>query len=198
MKTVFVIDIDTTIANNDERAKLLERECMVCLSKIEDTKHRPTCANCGSSDHKISQSSWDSFLHPEVMKLDSPVPKAQAAIHRMRELGMEFHFVTGRNEKLRTVTREWMQQHYGWDPARESIIMRGDEDKDTRASEYKERALKHLIRERGLQDATFIFMEDDKHVFRMYQQYGIVIKCPDGWDHWMPEVAADEEPVWTR
>ena len=197
MKTVFVIDIDTSIADNTERAKLLDKECMVCLEKL-GPGHRPKCPNCGSSDHKISQTSWDAFLKPDVMRLDTPVPKAQDAIYKMRELGMEFHFITGRNEGLRPVTEEWLQEHFGWAPARESLYMRGEENSNTAASVYKERALKSLIKERGLQDARFIFMEDDTYVFRMYQQYGIVIRCPEGWDHWMPAVASGHEPIWRR
>jgi len=197
MKTVFVIDIDTSIANNDERAKLLDKECMVCLAKIGE--HKPDkCPTCGSSDFKVSQSSWDSFLSPSVMKTDTPVPKAQVAIRRMRELGMEFHFITGRGENLRKVTEEWLQEHFGWDPAREALYMRGIEDEGVAASVYKEGALKRLIKEYGLQDSRFIFMEDDKHVFRMFQQYGIVIQCPEGWEHWVPDVASGVEPTWKR
>lgn len=197
MKTVFVIDIDTTIANNDHRAALLEKECMVCLSKV-GSEQRAVCPNCGSTDHKISQSSWDSFLDPEQLRLDTPVTKAQDVLYKMRELGMEFHFITGRNESLRDVTEDWLKEHFGWDMDRESLIMRPQKHSNTAASTYKEDALKTLIKDRNLKNARFIFMEDDPFVFRMYQQYGIVIKCPEGWEHWLPPVQTGHEPIWNR
>lgn len=197
MKTVFIIDIDTTIANNDHRAELLEKQCMVCLGPM-DKVHRPTCKGCGSTDYKISQSSWDNFLSPELMRKDPPEEKAQDVIHRMRELGMEFHFITGRNERLREVTEEWLHEHFGHDPARESLIMRGPAHKNSSASSYKEDAFQQLKQERGLTDCAFVFMEDDPYVFRMYQRHGIVIKCPEGWEHWMPPPGTGHEPVWTR
>lgn len=197
MKTVFIIDIDTSIANNDLRAELLDKECIVCLSKVPKG-HRVVCPSCGSSDHKITQSSWDSFLSPEMLKTDTPVPKAQDAIFKMRELGMEFHFITGRNEGLRPVTEEWLQEHFGWDPSREKLYMRGPDERNSAASTYKERALRTLIRELDLFDARFIFMEDDPYVFRMYQQYGIVMKCPEAWEYWMPEAGTGHEPIWNR
>jgi hypothetical protein len=197
MKTVFVIDIDTTIANNEHRSSVLEKECMVCLAPVE-VGHRSFCANCGSTDSKIKQSSWDSFLQPDVVKNDTPVPKAQDAIYKMRELGMEFHFITGRNYTLRPITEEWLQEHFGWDSNKEALIMRGEEDEGVASSVYKERALMTLIKDRDLKNARFIFMEDDPYVFRMYQQYGIVIRCPEGWEHWLPDVELGCEPTWKQ
>jgi hypothetical protein len=198
MKTVLIIDIDITIANTDERAKLLELECLVCLAKIEPNAHRPPCPNCGARDPKVKQSSWDAFLDPKLMRNDPPVPKAQEAIRRMKELGMEFHFITGRNEKLRKVTEEWLHEHFDWDSSSSSLYMRSEEEKNVAASTYKEGALRKLIQERGLQDSAFLFFEDDPYVFRMYQNYGIVISCPEAWDHWMPTTMEGSEPVWRK
>jgi len=197
MKTVFVIDIDTTIADTDERAKLLEKECMLCLDKVPAGKGS-LCPTCGSADHKVSPSSWDAFLGPDVLSLDKPFPKAQAALHAMAVHGMEFHFITGRREGLRVPTTVWLEEHFGYDPARSSLIMRGPDYENVAASVYKEDAFNRLKRIRGLTNTSFIFFEDDPYVFRVYQQYGIVIKCPEGWDHWCPEAAAGAEPIWTR
>jgi hypothetical protein len=196
--TIFIIDIDSTIADNDHRAGYLDKECIVCLSKVP-TKHRTLCPNCGSEDHRITQSSWDKFLSPEAVMRDKPVKKAQEALFRMRELDIPFHFLTGRGENLRQVTEDWLGIHIARDPGREALVMRSEAYEGLPASVYKERALKELIRDQDLPaDSTFIFMEDDPHVFRMYQQYGIVVRCPEGWEHWIPEAATGSEPSFRR
>lgn len=196
-KTVFIIDIDTSIADNEHRAHALHKECVNCLTTL-GTEYRPSCPTCGGTDHRISQASWDKFLDPQLVAEDVPVAKAQDAIYKMRELGMEFHFITGRNSSLRKVTEKWLSEHFSWDSENEALIMRGPKDKSTPASVYKERALKQLIKDKKLENCRFIFMEDDPYVFRMYQQYGIVIRCPEGWEHWMPEAETGHEPAWSR
>lgn len=197
-RPVFIIDIDTTIADNAHRAMLLERHCVACLTPVE---YRQACRNCGGTDTNIKQESWDAFLSPERCALDIPVQKAQHAIRRFREEGVEFHFLTGRNEGLREVTEEWLTKYFSYQPERESLIMRGDEHEGTPASVYKEQAFEQLVQTQGYDEPDmpmFFFMEDDPHVFKMYSKYGIVIRCPEGWEHWMPDHATDTEPKFKR
>ena len=195
---VAVIDIDTTLANNDARAELLQKHCVVCGGP-KTHGVRSVCPTCLiETDDNIAQESWDIFLRPDLLALDLPVRKGVDAIRRMRKLDMEFHFITGRNEGLRPVTEEWLRQYVGWDSSREELMMRGPEDRNTAASVYKESALHRLVELRGLQDAAFIFFEDDPWVFRMYAKYGICVKCPEGWEHFCPEAARSLENVWHR
>lgn len=197
-KMVAVIDIDTTIANNDARAELLQKNCIVCGGAKTHQPHS-TCPTClVETDDKITQESWDMFLRPDLMALDEPVRKGVDAIKRMRKHDIEFHFVTGRNEGLREVTEQWLRQYVGWDSARESLIMRTKAESNTAASVYKEAALQRLIEERDLQGVSFIFFEDDPWVFSMYGKYGICVKCPEGWDYFCPEAAHSLERVWNR
>lgn len=197
-RMVAVIDIDTTIANNDARAELLQKHCVVCGGPKTHEPHS-TCPTCLiETADKIAQESWDTFLRPDLMALDKPERKGVEAIRRMRAHNIEFHFITGRNEGLREVTEEWLRQYVGWDPERESLVMRGQADRDTPASVYKERALKRLIAMRDLHDAAFIFFEDDPWVFGTYAKYGICVKCPEGWDYFCPEAARSLENVWNR
>jgi hypothetical protein len=151
-----------------------------------------------TTDDKIAQSSWDTFLSPELMALDEPVVEGTECIHKMRKLGIEFHFVTGRNEGLRPVTEEWLRKYVGWNPERESLYMRGPKDANTPASVYKEGALKQLIEDHDAEDAAFIFFEDDEYVFRMYSKYGICVKCPEGWKYFCPEHGRGVEATWRR
>lgn len=197
MSTVFIIDIDTTIANNDHRAIFLEKECLGCSTKL-GVEYRPVCPVCGGTAHVIAQAGWDKFLKPELLLQDSPEPKAQQAIANMRQHGIPFHFITGRNERLREPTETWLSEHFDWNSSRERLKMRTEAHKNTRASVYKEQAFKELVEELSLQDNSFIFMEDDTHVFRMYEKYGIVIRCPEGWEHWCPTPETGIEPVFKR
>jgi hypothetical protein len=141
------------------------------------------------TDDKISQESWDTFLRGDLMALDPPVKPAVEAIRAMRAHDMEFHFITGRNEGLREVTENWLKQYVDFDSKRESLKMRPIASAEVSSTVYKEQALKDLIVERGLEDASFFFYEDDPWVFGMYSKYGIVLKCPEAWEHFCPDSA---------
>ena len=185
-RVVSILDIDTTIANNDHRAELLMKHCVVCGGPKTHEVHA-WCHTCQTdTDDKITQDSWDTFLRDDLMLLDTPVPEAQEAIRQMRKHGMEFHYITGRNEGLREVTEEWLRRYFGFDPVKESLKMRPLAQAKVSSSVYKEEALLELIEERGLQDAAFFFYEDDPWVFRMYAKHGIVLKCPDAWKSFCP------------
>lgn len=191
-----ILDIDTTIANNDHRASLLQRECLSCLTQwVPDSPH---CSVCGSGDSRVPQKLWDRFLDPRLVALDEPVQKAQEAISALRGHGIPFHYVTGRSEALRGVTEQWLKQHFEFNPTESELMMRQRSHEGLVASRSKEQSLLNLIRKRNLEGYKFFFMEDDPHVFRMYRKYGIVIQCPEGWDSWVPEPANGVEEPFTR
>lgn len=185
-RAVCIFDIDSTIANNDHRAELLQKHCIVCAGPKTHEAHSwcPTCQM--ETDDKIAQQSWDTFLRPDLIALDTPYPRAIEVIQQMRRHGMEFHFITGRNEKLREVTEEWLRTYVGYNSERETLKMRPLSDAKVPSSIYKEQALKELIEERDLHDASFFFFEDDPWVFKMYAKYGIVLQCPGAWEYFCP------------
>ena len=197
-RPVFIFDIDSTLANNDHRAALLKKTCIQCLAPAPQEYHAP-CPVCGCTDHAISQSSWDEFLRTDLIEKDEPIAKGVAVVERLRELGAEIHFLTGRNRKnCETVTKNWLRKNVGWDESKELLCMREDEDRDLPASVYKERAFKRLIEAENMNDCLFFFFEDDPHVFGMYSKYGVVVRCPEGWDHFLPESARGPEAAWRR
>lgn len=197
-KTVYIFDIDSTLANNDHRAELLQKTCIQCLHPAPQNHHDP-CPNCGCTDHAISQSSWDEFLRPDLIAADAPIARGVAVVEKLRELGAEIHFLTGRNRKnCEAVTKDWLRKNVGWDESKERLCMRENEDRNLPASVYKERAFKRLKEEASLDDCLFFFFEDDPHVFGMYEKHGIVIRCPEGWDHFLPESARGPEAAWRR
>lgn len=195
-KVISIIDIDTTIANNDHRASLLQKECIQCLNKL-GYEHRAACTVCASLDSRVTQSSWDAFLHPELLAKDVPVQAAQRVISHMRVLGLELHFVTGRIEGLRPVTEIWLKEHFQFDESRgETLVMRSVSMDGVSASKYKAHAVKEFVTSNP--GSQFLFFEDDTHVFNTYSKLGLVIKCPEGWEYFHPEGAKGVEAAWKR
>lgn len=204
VNTYFVFDIDTTIANNDDRAKLLHPNCVVCgvpMTSSDGSAHQNTwfCSMCGGTDSKIQQAGWDAFMDEDAMLGDRPIPAAQEFMKRLRHYGANIHFITGRSERARTVTETWLSTHYQWDPNREFLLMRGKEHAGKPASVYKDSAINDL--KTRLQDpgGLYFFFEDDAYVFSMYAQHGIVLKCPEAFAYFNPPgLPRSLEKAWNR
>lgn len=195
MTNVAIIDIDTTIANNDHRAVLLSKHCSDCKMPVP-LGHRAHCANCGGKHHHIPQGAWDQFLQPELMILDDPQPHSLDVINYMREHGFAVVYMTGRNEKHRTVTHEWLVKHHYWKPG-DKLSMRPKTDAGTPASQIKEKMF--LDYRTGNPDASYFFFEDDKYVLGTWQKYGMVFACPQAWEFMNPSVLdRTVEPAWNR
>lgn len=192
---IHIIDIDTTIANNLSRASLLQKTCKTCLGPVPPS-HRQLCPNCGSAESSIDQSSWDMFLRPELVEMDTPEPEAQRVIRSFQKFGVAHHYLTGRNEGLREITETWLATHFGYDRDHNKLIMRPTNSEGVSASAYKEDAFLTLRKDLG-EDSSYVFYEDDPHVFTMYEQYGMVLKCPEAWEFVMPfGKSRRNEPAW--
>lgn len=201
MRTIVVLDIDTTLANTDSRAMCLIASCLRCGAVMKTLKHhgrrnRYLCETCGHTEGKVPQSGWDNFLDADMMAQDPPEPDAQRAVVAMRKHGFEIHYITGRGERLRDVTEDWLFTHMGRDPAKETLIMRTEKHNNVAASPYKEWAIKKLIKDLDAEDANFLFFEDDEYVFKVYEKYGVVVRCPEGWRHFAPRPKYSSEPTW--
>ena len=176
-RTVCVVDIDSTLANNEHRAVHLTFD-----------------------EHgKIPQESWDLFLRTDLMVLDEPQAHAREVLDYMRGHGYEVIFLTGRNAKLREVTEYWLTQHMGWDSEHEPLLMRGLDKVDVPASKLKEHIFLEYVNTHSLSDACFMFFEDDKHVLSVWRKYGLVFQCPEVWRYMNPaSPEVEDEPAWTR
>lgn len=200
-KTVAIWDIDGTLANNNHRAALLQKQCAVCLYEPMPIGHHAACPSCGSTTSRIKQSSWDNFLSLELMALDPPIIQAVEVLDLLREKGAEIHFITGRRRsRSGEVTEAWLKKHVKWNPDKELLFMREEHlsaDKDlVPASVYKQRAFKRLTDTIG-DDGVFLFFEDDPHVFETYNQYGLVFRSPQVWAHLNPPSPRDAEQLWS-
>lgn len=187
-RLVAVFDIDGTLANHSHRAAILQKRCDVCLHEPMPVGHHVPCPTCGSTLSTPTQASWDAFLDSDLMSHDPVIQSGLEVLERLRELGAEIHYITGRQRSNSgEVTEDWLKFNCGRREETEFLFMREPEDaqEDLPASQYKEKALGRLKAKIG-DDGIFLFFEDDPHVFPMYDRHGIVIRCPQGLQHFMP------------
>lgn len=207
MSLIAIIDIDTTLANNDHRAKLLSRTCVPCGSSMS-FEHRPICPTCGSEKYHTPQQAWDQFMDHELMLKDEPQPHALAVLQAMRSHGWELVFMTGRNERHRGPTSTWLYQHMG-KLSHEKLLMRPEHMPDVPASQMKEQMFLEFRREVLARPSRtvegrylpnmYVFFEDDRYVLGTWKKYGIVFKCPEAWETMNPEIFERHiEPGWNR
>jgi len=195
---VVIWDIDKTLADCSHREHLLRPNCVVCLT-VKTSGLDYMCKTCGvPTDSQMPQSSWDLFSDPELVIKDKAYPEAVAAFTRFAELGVIQHAITGRDDLHRGVTLSWLRQVLPWDDKDNQLYTRKQAVRDLPSSVYKERALRELIRTNKYDDHTFLFFEDDSHVFGVYAKFGIVIKCPDAWEKGivLPAPANGHEKSW--
>lgn len=197
MRTIWVFDIDSTVANNNARAALLQKRCNVCLYSPCPIGVGNACPNCGGDSFVFSQESWDTFLDTSLIAKDTPIVGAVRVLTLLREQNQDICFLTGRNEGLRQVTESWLLNHAGWQSDKEPLLMRPMEETGLSASIYKERQLQRYLS--TLPDKPFlVFFEDDPHVFNVYSKHGLVIRCPEAWQHFAPPGGAGTELAYNR
>lgn len=195
MRVVWVVDIDTSIADNTQREHLLVKSCMVCGGGVP-AQLNALCPACGSDSTTIPQDSWDAFMNPSAMANDVPDHHAQKVLRKAQFLGIEVHYLTGRRDNTRTCTQDWLTQYFNFDPNKNLLLMRTESGP---ASEYKEMKFKELMERQGYTDRDlFCFFEDDEHVIPMYAKYGIVHEAPACWQHMWSTKPNTAEPFIKR
>jgi hypothetical protein len=142
-------DIDGTVADNKHRVHHIER---------------PT----------KEERDWDSFYDPARVMQDACIAAAVLPIKDLAgRRGIRFYFLTGRPERLRQVTQDWLLKYFD---LREEILMRGDTDW-RKAETYKEDS----IRWASTPNEEMLFIDDDERNFKMYSKWGICLKAPECW-----------------
>lgn len=203
MHNIAIIDIDTTLANNDHRAAVLEQHCVEC-KHVHPPGYSKACLSCGHTKLSIPQEKWDQFLDPKLMLLDTPQPHAFDVLNHMRKsCRWNLVFMTGRNEKHRLVTQEWLKNNMAWrGSVYEPLIMRPFHATGIPASQMKEQLFLKYKWDRELDGYTkdsYFFFEDDKYVLSTWKKYGMVFVCPEAWEYMNPAILDREaEPSWSR
>lgn len=145
-------DLDGTVADNSHR-----------IGFIQSTKK-----------------DWDAFYSPELITKDKPITSSIKVLRRMLEMqGLLLYFLTGRPEKTRAATVEWLKANLSASH-NAPILMRPDGD-FRKADVYKE---EHIQKVHALYPSKIkLFIDDDLRNVAMYQRLGLVLKAPECWEH---------------
>lgn len=142
-------DIDGTIADNTHRKHFIE-----CLREEQD---------------------WDEFYNPYRVSQDTPIAVG-IGLARFFSKAKGFYFLTGRPERLRQTTTDWLGKHF--DLAGSPLLMRGDRDW-SKATSYKEKQIIEMMQRHPGEPA--IFIDDDDRNTPIYNRHGIFLKAPECW-----------------
>lgn len=165
---IIVSDIDSTVANNDHRAHFVDRK------EGDDTPK-----------------DWKGFLQPHLVEKDTIVEGAERGFEHFKRLGYKILFLTGRNEGLRDVTAKWIKDKFDLDVDDDTLLMRGIGNMLTPVH-YKREQLQALKTQYPRE--TFIFLDDDKYMWSVYAEFGVVLRAPECWDVIFPH-NTEVEPV---
>lgn len=151
MNTLFVIDIDGTVA---------------------DSVHR---------DHFVSgpgPKDWVSFFAPELVKLDPVLDGARAGVHRLMARTVPLVFLTGRAEMARKCTTDWLLDKLGLYVNHSTLLMRAEGDRRPAVLYKRDRVVE--LRKR-FPEEHLVFADDDVEVHEMYWEFGLPLKAPQCW-----------------
>lgn len=165
---VLVLDIDGTIANNDHRAHYVDRK-----------------------EGDNTPKDWEGFLQPHLVGKDVLVEGAKAAIEHFLRLDYSVVFVTGRREALRDTTMRWIKEQLDIDATDTTLLMRPSGNM-LKATEVKREAI--LALRDTYRNQPMIFVDDDKYMWPVYAEFGLVLRAPQCWESMFPH-NAEVEPV---
>lgn len=151
---LIIVDIDGTIADWSRRAK-----------KAGIAPER--------SDKKAFQNWLDSLQSEEELVKDTPIWEIVELVKRMQETA-QIVFLTGRSDRYRGVTMEWLHKlPFNFNMYR-SLMLRMRTNKDYRsAAEYKKEALMHILTEYPHQNVLAIDDDYDGDCTAVYAELGI-------------------------
>ena len=167
--SLIVLDIDQTVSNNDHRAHLVE---------------------CATPD-------WPAFLAPELVIKDTLITGAKKGVNKLIKGNHKIVFLTGRNEGLRDVTKEWILKNLDIKVDHRTLLMRKLDDLRT-PSAYKRSQLSRLYYDYG-DPSQYIYIDDDLHCLKMAQEFGAVtLKAPECWGVLNVTPTLEAEKFWKR
>jgi hypothetical protein len=160
MSVIFVVDIDGTVCNSNER--ILE-----IIAKY-------------GTEESWSQETIDDFLTEEKIMADEIIPGAEKLLDLATLCRASIIFLTGRNECARKLTRQWLFAKMGVTDST-PLLMRPLHRRNGHTADCKEEMFCSEVLSKN-PDATFIFFEDDETTALKYSKYGLVLKSPKCWE----------------
>lgn len=126
-----------------------------------------TLCNSGHREHLARAKQWDQF-HSGLMN-DDPWPDVQRMIKLMDDAGYTVIGLTGRNERYRIVTMQWLAIH---DISLDALLMRPNDD-FTSDHELKPAMLDSWLETKGLtHNDVWVILEDRDKVVEAWRNLG--------------------------
>lgn len=135
-----------------------------------------TLADASHRQHLAQEGDYDGFFEERLVEKDEPIPQAQKCLGDLLSLFDRVVYMTGRPEKLKQVTTNWLNNHYQIEEP--ELLMRPNGD--TRASSIikHELFLNNLVEE----DAEFTVVDDENGNLWALSPYAAILEAPVLWD----------------
>jgi len=134
-----------------------------------------TLADCSHRKHFLEETpkNWEGFLDSKLVILDKPIEPIVRLARQLRN----FNYLiacTGRNERHRAVTQQWLNRH---DLNMCKLLMRANED--FRPDEIVKEEMLRQLQSEGY--APWLVIDDRKRVVDMWRRNGLVcLQAADG------------------
>lgn len=171
-KTLFVVDIDGTVADSMPRAEK--------ISQLHGSPH---------SDY-WGDLELDDFLDSDQIMSDAVLTGAEKLQDIVSALGAEMVFLTGRSERGRDPTRRWLREKLGI-PDSVPLFMRPDDDHRPGGISKPEILKRHVLPQ--WPDHRLVFLDDDPNCLAAYARHGVPLWSPSCWNALSPMLKDNEK-----
>lgn len=163
---IFIFDVDGTLSNNEHRLKYIREDAWIAAQNgCDDSTFAP-----------FPGVNWDAF-HAEC-GLDTPIlPMCYVAAELIHNVDKEYLFVTGRMEKCRQDTIDWLHTYVlpwiskHWISGH--LLMRADGD--TRPDFIIKEEILDKLEERHGKGCVKMAFDDRPQVLEMWKRRGILV-----------------------
>jgi len=170
---ITILDIDGTLSDFSHRQNIVDKD----EPTIED---------------------WKTFTSPTLVLRDTPMPYSVECVAKLIVESSSVHFVTGRNERLRSVTLLWISNYFPLHKENINLYMRPNGELST-GTEHKERILNQKILPYvPYASESLVSFDDDLYVLGMYKNYGLAFKAPECWKLMCSCPPKAKEPLFTK
>lgn len=136
-----------------------------------------TLADASKREHFAEADDWDNFFDPVYMAEDTPIEHTQEGMKEIINYADEIYFLTGRPERTRDVTVEWLDKYYNIRPPKEILFMKTDDDHGP-SSVFK----KQIIEDNFKDEKGLVFIDDESDNLDVFEAFGEALKAPDVWE----------------
>lgn len=185
MTTIYILDVDGTLANCEARARLLQHECIQCLGVLSGIKSSRdfVCPYCGCMDANMTSESWDTFCADHLVLQDGVISGSKNCVKALEALGHPVHYLTARPLESYDITLEWLKRHFGFN-SENQILQTREAGCRVPSDEFKDKAfrkMKFILDERH-DNPNYVFVDDNHDNLRMFSGHGLAFEAPHFWD----------------